>query len=612
MADTLIPEPEGGIGLGLRRLWNRLRTAAADPTVVIAAVLVVLLSYLVLAPVGAMIVNTVRVSLRDSAVTGLPTGSWTLYFLRRVFHSRVSGVLFWTPLARTLFVAVVVAAVALPLGAVLAWLVVKTDLPGKRWLSSAMVVPYILPSWTFAVAWLTLLRNRRLGGLPGFAESLGFTPPDWLAYGALPIIICEAFHLFPFAFLLFGNALRSMDAQLEESARILGAPPSVVVRRVVLPLMLPSLLSALILIFTRVLGSFGTPYILGSGVKYTLLPTALYSSFKAGSPAVSAVIAAVMILIGIGVVAVDSLLLKEYRRFVTIGARGSIRRLTGLGGARLPVFALVLLVFALTTLLPVGTLLLSTVMRWPGVFKPDNFTLVYWVGRNVPAMPGQQGLLLNDEIWSAAWNSLRTAGAAALLCGFAGLFVGYAVVRLPHSRVSHYLRQVSFLPYVVPSIAFAAACISLFAVRRGPIPSLYGTMLLVVIAMSVKYLPYASRSGISAMMQLGNEPEEAARICGASWTRRLRRIVIPLQKGGLMTGILLPFITGMKEQSLVIMLATPGTELLTTQVLRYIDYGYSQLANATVVEIVFIIMALTFVSERLTGSSLASGLEGRG
>lgn len=595
-----------------RRLWNRVCATLADPTVIIAVVLTVALTYLVLAPLGAMLVGTVRVGVRDSAVSGLRTGSFTLSFLRRTFSSRVSSILFWRPLGRTLFVALVTAAIALPLGALMAWLIVNTDLPGRSWLPSLMVVPYILPSWTFAVVWLTLLKNRRLGGLPSFAESLGYTPPDWLAYGAIPIILCEAFHLFPFAFLLIGNALHSMDVQLEESARILGANRSVIVRRILLPLLLPAVLSALLLIFTRVLGSFGTPYILGSGVKYTMLPTALYSSFRAGTPAVSSVIAAVMILIGISMVAMDMILLREYKRFVTIGVRGSLRRITQLGRARLPAAALVLIVLLVTVVLPLGTLLLSTLMRRPGVFRADNFTAVYWIGRSIPAMPGLPGLLLNRDIWKAAWNSLRTAGAAAILCGFAGLFVGYAVVKLPHSRVSRYLRQISFLPYLIPSIAFAAACISLFAVRRGPIPSLYGTMVLVVIAMSVKYLPYASRAGISAMMQLGNEPEEAARVCGAPWLKRLTRIVIPLQKGGLMTGIILPFITGMKEQSLVIMLATPGTELLTTQVLRYIDYGYSQLANATVLEIVVIIIVLAFLAERLTGSSLASGLAGRG
>lgn len=594
----------------LRRLWNRTSAVWTQPTVLIAAVLFILLTYLVIAPVTALVVNGVQVGVRDSAVIGLEPGSYTLYFLKRVFSSTVSPVLFWFPLVRTLFVALMTAALALPLGATLAWLIVRTDLPGRRWLSSAFVIPYILPSWTFAVVWLTLFKNRRLGGLPSFAESLGFSPPDWLAYGAVPIIISEALHLFPFAFLLFGNALRSLDVQLEESARVLGASGPVVARRIVLPLLLPALLAALLLTFTRVLGSFGTPYILGSPTRYTVLPTALYSAFVTGSTGVSAVIAVVIILIGISLVTMDIVLVREHRRFVTIGGRGSPRRIAKLGRARTPTAIAVNLVFVLTTVVPLVTLLLATLMKRPGVFALQNFSPAYWLGSTVPAMPGQRGLLVSPEIWHAAWNSLRVAGLAAVFCGFAGLFVGYAVVRLPQARVSRYLRQVSFLPYLVPSIAFAAAYISLFAVSRGVVPSLYGTMLLLGLAMSVKYLPYASRAGISAMMQLGNEPEEAAQVCGASWPRRMARIVIPLLKGGLMTGAFLPFITGMKELSLVIMLATPGTELLTTQTLRFIQYGYSQLADGTVLIIVAIVITLTFLAERLTGSNMASGLEG--
>lgn len=608
MSDEIVSKTGGD--LRLRRFWNRTSAVWAQPTVILAAVLFILLTYLVIAPVIALSINSVQVGIRDNAVIGLEPGVFTLYFLRRVFSSGVSRVLFWAPLIRTLFVALMTAALALPLGAALAWVVVRTDVPGRRWLSSAFVIPYILPSWTFAVVWLTLFKNRRLGGLPSFAESLGLSPPDWLAYGAVPIILSEALHLFPFAFLLFGNALRSLDVQLEESARVLGASGPVVARRIVLPLLLPALLAALLLTFTRVLGSFGTPYILGSPTRYTVLPTALYSAFVTGSTGVSAVIAVVIILIGISLVTLDIVLVREHRRFVTIGGRGSTRRLAKLGRARTPTAIAVNLVVVLTTVIPLVTLILATVMKRPGVFALHNFSPVYWLGATIPAMPGQRGLLLSPDIWHAAWNSLRVAGLAAIFCGFGGLFVGYAVVRPPQARVSRYLRQVSFLPYLVPSIAFAAAYISLFAVPRGIVPSLYGTMILLGLAMSVKYLPYASRAGISAMMQLGNEPEEAAQVCGASWPRRMARIVIPLLKGGLMTGALLPFITGMKELSLVIMLASPGTELLTTQTLRFIQYGYSQLADGTVLIIVAIVVVLAFLAERLTGSNLASGLEG--
>jgi iron(III) transport system permease protein len=592
------------------RAWHRLVYLRHDPTIAIAGGLVVLLTYLVLAPIGAMMLDAVRLQFRDLGVSSAQVGDWTTYYLERTFASQVSRALLWDPLTRTLTVSIAVSAMALLLGALLAWIVVRTDLWGRRWLAAALVIPYMLPSWTFAVAWVTLMKNRRIGGAPGFAESLGFSPPDWLAYGALPIIICETFHYYPFAFLLFGSALRSLDTQLEESARVLGAPRGVIVRRIVAPLLLPALMSSLLLIFSRTIGTFGTPYILGSPVRYTVLSTSLYANFKSGNPGVTAVIALVMILIGVSMVATDTYLVRNYRRFITVGGKGAMRRTTALGKSRLPLTFLVSLIFFVTTVVPLGLLLLTTVMILPGVFTPDNFTADFWLSETGIKMAGNQpGLLRNPDILGAAWNSVRMAGLAALTCGIVGLFIGYVVVRLGSSRISAFLRQVSFLPYLVPGIGFAAAYLSLFAVSRGPIPALYGTLLLVMLTMSVAYLPNASRSGIAAMMQLGTEPEEAAMICGAPWHQRILRIVIPIQKSALMTGILLPFITGMKELSLVIMLATPGTELLTTQVLRYTDYGYTQLADATVLIIVALIFTLTLVVQRVTGSGLAAGLE---
>ncbi len=593
--------------LRIERFQNWLRFIRYEPIALVAAIVTVLLTYLVLAPVGSMLVDTVRVQIRDSATTGLEVGSYTTYFLHRVFVSRVSDRLFWTPLARTLIIASVVTLAALPFGAFLAWLTVRTDLPGKKILSSAMVIPYMLPSWTFAVAWLNIMKNRRLGGLPSIAESFGFSPPDWLAYGAFPIIVCQALHLFPFAYLLFGNALRSVDSQMEDSARILGAQKGVIARRIILPLLKPALLSAFLLTFSRVLGSFGTPYILGSPVRYLLLPTALYSSFQVGTPGVSAVIASVTILLGMSLIALDMYFVREYRRFVTVGGKGSMSRLSALGKWKWPAIIFAGLAFIITTIIPLVTIILTSIMYRPGVFSLSNFTLDFWFGRYISIMPGQQGLFLNQSIIAAAWNSFRIAGAAAVICGITGLFVGYVVVKMPNSKTSAFLRQVSFLPYLVPSIGFAAACLSFFAVRRGPVPSLYGTLTLLIIVMSIKYLPFASRSGISAMMQMGNEPEEAARVAGASWCKRMSRIVIPIQKHALITAIMLPFISGMKEQSLVIMLATPGTEVMTTQILRFIEYGFSQLANATVLAIVVIIFFVTFLMERITGSNLASG-----
>ena len=595
--------------LKLKSAWNRFLYLRYDPTLGIAGVLTLVLSYLILAPIGAMVITAFKVQFRDQSQTGQRLGEWTLYYLERVFSSKISNILFWKPLVNTLTVSILVLLVTLFLGILVAWLIVRTDMPAPRWLVSAMIIPYILPSWTFALAWLSIFKNRRIAGVPGIAELFGFTPPDWLSYGMLPIIICLAFHLFPLVFLLFGSALRSLDAQLEESARMLSASRWAIMRKIVMPLMLPALMSAVLLTFSRTIGSFGTPYILGAPVRLDILSTSLYGSIRTGASGVAAVLTGVMILLGVAMVVLDNYTVREVRRFVTVGGKGGKRDPIQLGKMRLPAAGIVFAIFLLTAIIPVATLVLTTITRVPGVFTLENLTAEYWIGKSVKTTQ-EAGLLLNPGVLSATLNSLRIAGIAALISGFLGTFVGYIVAKFQNNVVAQYLRQVSFLPYLVPSIGFGAAYLTLFAVPRGPIPSLYGTMLLVVIVMSIKYIPFASRAGISAMMQLGSEPEEAAMLLGAPWYKRLARIVVPIQKATLVTGILLPFISGMKELSLVVMLATPGTELLTTQVLRYLDYNYIQMANAVNLLLILIVVILTYLVQRFTGSSLARGLGG--
>ncbi|UPK75585.1 iron ABC transporter permease [Nocardioidaceae bacterium SCSIO 66511] len=585
--------------------------AGREPTLLVGLILTVLLLYLVVAPVVALLSDGFRVHYGDEGAAGAPAGEWTLYYAQRVFSSPISKLLLWEPLVNTLVAAVGVTILALLLGGGLAWLVSRTDLPGQRVLGTALIIPYMLPSWTFSLAWLAVFKNRRIGGQAGLMETVGFTPPDWLAYGRVPIIICLGVHYFPFAFLLVSNALRRVDSQLEESARILGAPRRVIARRIIIPLLLPALMSGVLLTFSRVIGTFGTPYVLGLPVDHTMLSTSLYQAFRQGSVGVMAVLAAVIVAIGVSILVADAWLLREHRRFVTVGTKGAMHRPVDLGRFRTPVVAGVWLVFGLTVIVPAGVLLLSTISRVPGDFSLDNFTLDFWFAEHIDhqdALP--QGLLRSPEMIEATWNTLRIVGLAALVCGVLGLLIGYLVVRLAHTKIAQILRQVSFLPYLVPGIAFAAAYLSLFAVARGPIPALYGTFFLLLLVLVVQHIPYSSRSGISAMMQLGREPEEAAQICGAGWISRIGRIVIPIQKGALATAVILPFISTVKELSAVIMLATPGTELLTTLSVRLNDYAYTQAANGVVLVIAFIALVFTWMAQRIGRNTLDSGIGG--
>lgn len=589
--------------------WRyRLKVALREPTTLIGVLTALLFTYLIVVPIISIVLDAVRVQFGHERRLGKDVGDLTLYYLDRAFFSPVATDLFWHPLFNTLTVALGAIALSLVIGTVLAWLISRTDMFGRRWFATALIVPYMLPAWTFALAWTTLFKNRTVGGQPGWFEAMGLTPPDWVAYGRFPITIILALHYTPFVILLFGSALRRFDSQLEDSARILGAHRYQVALQVILPLMRPALLSSMVLIFAKCLGEFGVPYVLGLPVKFEVLSTSLFRSIASRQTGVAGVVAASIMLIGIITLMIDARLVREARRFVTIGSKGSMNRQSRLGKMRLPATGFAAAVFILSVGLPLLTLALSTVMKMPAKFTFDNFTLDYWIGSNLNTVALQTGVLLSPDLWAAAKNTMMIVGLASLTSGVLGLLVGYVVIRTPVRALSVYLRQVTFLPYLVPGIAFAAAYLSLFAVPRGPMPALYGTVTILILALIADQMPYASRAGISAMTQLGKDPEEAAQIAGAGWFRRMVSIVIPIQKGSLVTGVLLPFISGIKGLSLFVILAVPSTDVLTTYSLRLVDYHYTQAANAVVLIIASIAYFGTLLAQKLTRTNLAEGL----
>ena len=326
----------GAVPPSLRqRLRYQLKIAASEPTTLIGILMAALFAYLIVVPIIAMLLDALQVQLGDERRIKSDVGSLTWYYLERTFTSRVAHSLFWGPLVNTLSVAVGAIVIAMLVGGTLAWLLSRTDMFGRSWFATALIVPYMLPAWTFALAWTTLFKNRTVGGQAGWLESLGFSPPDWLAYGQLPVTIILALHYSPFIILLFGNALRRFDSQLEDSARILGAGRLTVVRQIILPLMRPALMSAMVLIFAKCLGEFGVPYVLGLPVNFDTLSTSLYQNIASRQSGVAAVLAASIMTIGIVTLAIDARLMREARRFVTIGSKGSMDRLSPLGSVPL-------------------------------------------------------------------------------------------------------------------------------------------------------------------------------------------------------------------------------------------------------------------------------------
>ncbi len=581
----------------LKRLGLKLR----QPQVILGLLLVVILAGLVVVPFLQLVHDTAVWQEADRRIsrTAEP-GAWTFFHYIRVFASPLSVNIFYRPLIHSLATSLTISLTAMLLGGLMAWLVVRTDMPFKKTIAVFAVIPYVLPSYTLALAWLDFFKNERIGGAVGICSYLfGVSPPDWLAYGFVPIVITLSLHYYPFTYLLVSGALVSLDSNLEESGEVLGASRFRILRRITFPLMLPALISAFILTFSRAVGTFGTPYFLGAPVRYFTLATTIYTSIVNRTPAVAYIGALVLILISMVIIYLNQKVIGE-KSFVTIAGKGLRRHVTLLGAFRWPAFSLMATLIGLAVFVPLLLLLWQTLMLYPNDYSPGNLTLHYWIGKGQTALAeGESGILRNVQILGAAWNSIRLSVIVALITGMMGILIGYAVVRGRKTKLAVVLEQGSFLPYLIPSIAFGAIYLALFSRSIGPLPPLYGTFLLLVLVCVAKNLPFSARSGISSMMQVAGELEEAGMMAGANWLQRFRRIILPLTLAGSLSGFILAFISTMRELSLIILLITPETRTLTTMTFRYVEQGYSQFADAIILLIVILVVGGEFLARRI-------------
>jgi len=244
--------------------------------------------------------------------------------------------------------------------------VARTDLPLKKTITTVAVLPYVIPSYIHALAWLNLFKNDRIGGAAGdFQYLTGLSPPDWLSYGYLPIVVTLSIHYFPFTFLLVSAALTSIDSRLEESGEILGASRTYILRRITFPLVLPALLSSFILTFSRILGTFGTPYFLGTPVRYYTLSTQIYANIINRIPSVGYILAFVLIAISSIIIYFNQRLIGKGKSYVTIAGKGFQITPTPLGRLRYLVLGMVALLCVTSVLMPFLLILWQTFALYP-------------------------------------------------------------------------------------------------------------------------------------------------------------------------------------------------------------------------------------------------------
>ena len=601
-----------------RRLKNQIKAVVTNPYNIIVLIAVVLLVYLIVLPLLDMLATTFELAQRDiRAVGGGKAGDFTLYYWQRLLASELSWTMLIKPLINSLVIGVCVSVCAILLGSILAWLMVRSDLPFKKFFSLAVIIPYMIPSWCKSQAWLSMFKTARLGGAPGFMASLGLDVPEWLAYGPVAIIIVLTLHYYAYTYLLVSSALNSINSELEEMGEIQGAGKAMILRKITLPLVLPAILSAVILTFSKAIGTFGTINYLGSPVQYYTLSSQLYMNINSRDTQTGFAMAILMIIIASIAVFVNQKLIGSRKSYATIGGKGGRSTLIGLGKVGRPVITAALFVFfAVGIIMPIVILVMESFMLKEGIYSLDNFTLHYWIGESNPQiMEGLPGIFKNDEFINSLFNSLRLTLVNGVFGTIFGQLLGYITAKGRGRLHGKLVEQLVFIPYLIPSVAFGGIYLSMFSQPQQIfgvtlVPALYGTFALLTLVSVVKHLPFAARAGTSNMLQISGELEEAATIEGAGFFRRFVKIVFPLSKGGFISGFMLIFVSIMKELDLIILIMTPTTSTLPYLAFRY-QNGNSPQASDCVAIVMFSIVFLVYAIANLSGKAdLAKSMAG--
>lgn len=596
----------------LRR--NQLKTFFSKPHNVILLLLGIVLTVTTVAPIVAIVEDTVKIHAGtiDAHLTGQVSG-YTLVNYIDLFTSRLAGKNLWTPLINTVFLAVGTCLVAILFGGTVAFLVTRTNLAWKKYLSSIFIFPYIMPQWTLAIVWQNLFNSNAVTGTSNglLASLFNIQMPFWWCKGIFPSIIVLGLHYAPFAYILIGGIFRNMDANLEEAATILDTPKWKTMLRITLPMIKPAILSTILLVFGSAMGSYPVPHYLG----LTTLSTK-YVSLNSKYTGEASILAIIMMLFGVAIMLLNQLSLQSRKSYTTVtGKSGQISKIN-LGKVGRYVIALVLVIITFfTSIFPIISFALETFLPNPGDYSflytgdPDNLTTKWWTTDSSieeNGLYGQEGMLHNSMIWRAFGGTLLVSVCCSLIAGSIGTMIGYAVAKKRRSKWANYVNSVAFLPYLMPSIAVGAAFFVLFSNERF---NLFDTYTLLVIAGTVKYIPFASRSALNSMLQLSGEIEEAALIQNIPWWKRMTKIIIPIQKSSIISGYMLPFMTCLRELSLFMLLCNQG-RLLST-ILDYFDemglYAFSSGIN-----LILIVTLLVFntVVNKVTGASLDKGIGG--
>ena len=490
-----------------------------------------------------------------------PGAEWTLDNVRGVFSEPL---LYTRVIPDTLqFVAGTVTLTTL-FAFGLAWLVERTDMPGRNVWFSLVLFPLLVPIPVLGIAWIMLL-----GPNAGWANMAIRSLTGWSGAGPLNIfsmpglILCQSLASTPFAFIQFTAALRTMSPALEEAGYMAGASPLTTFRRITFPVLLPGLLAPIILVMLVTFEQFELPLIVGLPARINVFAYRIFSELtpSSGLPSYGGAAAVALPFMALGLCALwlYNRAIRNAGHFVTITGKGYVQRRLRLGRWRWPSLILFGTYVAFAAGLPAFTLIWTSLFGFlaPGKASLADLTFKHYAD-----------FLFNPAFWTAIRNSLVVAGLSALIVSLLGGLIAWTVSRskLPWRKA---LDALSFMSLGIPAVIAGLAVMVLYL--SMPI-GIYGTVWILVLAYSYR-LATATRIARASLLQIHPELEEAAQMAGARWLTTQVRILLPLLRPALVSGFALVFIVGLREFTIPLVLYSPDNLVLSVLVWQLFQNG---------------------------------------
>lgn len=448
--------------------------------------------------------------------------------------------------------------VGVPCGFILA----KTDMPGKGIIRVIYAIPYMSPPYVGALAWILFIQERGFleemlaGHLPGFVQDLFFS-----FWGLTFIMIL---FLYPFTALGVEAGLRALPSNFENSARVLGANRSALLRRIVTPLLLPVILNTGLLVFLQTVSNFGVPATLGSRARYPIITAEIYnliSSWPINFP-LSTALSGILVAMALAIMYFSERVLKK-RDYGVISGRGIYQVYTLSKYQRLLAAGFIFVLFICSVAIPFGTMILASLVKiWGGgFFNLSNYTLQNYFEVFGLHSPGLQALWISF--------SLGLIAPTVILLGAA--FIAYVLAHYK-GGLAFALNFIGFLPRSLPKVVVVVGLILAWNAPWMGI-RIYNTYFMLLLAYVVLYLPDALRYGDSGMRNITKNLENSALVMGASKWKVFIKIIFPLLRPYLIASWILSFIICVRELVASVLLLPPGLETTATYIFSQFEQG---------------------------------------